>query len=191
MIAYLNGKLAHKSPGHAVIECNGVGYFVRISLNTFDKLGKQEAVKLHTHLVVKEDAHELYGFFEEAEKELFLQLISISGVGGNTALTVLSSVQPRDLHAAIEREDVDALRRIKGIGPKTAGRIILELKGKLRLGGSESGKTPESALKTEALNALVGLGFSRSEVEKRVDQILASEPGLSLEAVIRKSLKGS
>lgn len=191
MIAYLKGKLAQKNPNYVIIECNGVGYFVRISLNTYDKLGKEEAILLHTHLAIKEDAHELYGFFEEQEKELFLQLISISGVGGNTALLILSSIQPKELQSAIEREDVDQLRRIKGIGPKTAGRIILELKGKLKL-STEAGKTSGSSLRNEALTALTGLGFPRAEMEKRVDTILAeSSAEVKLEEVIRKALKGA
>jgi holliday junction DNA helicase RuvA len=193
MIAYLKGKLASKNPGHVIIECNGVGYFVRISLNTYDKLGKEESVKLHTHLSIKEDSHDLYGFFEEAEKELFLQLISISGVGGNTALTILSSTPPKDLQNAIEREDVDMLKRIKGIGPKTAGRIILELKGKLKISSADGGKTSiGSPLKNEAMSALLSLGFPRNEVEKRVEQIIVQGGDtLTLEEVIRKALKGN
>ncbi|MEM7038302.1 MAG: Holliday junction branch migration protein RuvA [Bacteroidota bacterium] len=130
MIAFLRGKLAHKDTNFVIIDCNGVGYKVRISLNTYSEL-KSEAAKLHTHMMIKDDAHELYGFHEMAEKNLFLQLIGIQGVGGNTAMTILSSIAPKELYRVIEGEDVAALKRVKGIGAKTAGRIILELKGKL------------------------------------------------------------
>ena len=191
MIAYLSGKLAEKFPDHVIIECKGIGYHVRISLNTFSKLGSDEKVKLHTHFMVKEDAHELFGFSDINEKLLFLDLISVSGVGGNTALTILSSIQPKELERIIESENVDLLKRIKGIGPKTAARIILELKGKLKLTGDSPGGTVSSPVRNEALAALTNLGFSRAVMEKRVDEILSKAEGnISLEEIIRIALKG-
>lgn len=194
MIAYLNGKLAHKDPAYVIIECNGVGYEVKISLNTYSKIGKNEQLKLHTYLMVKEDSQTLFGFAEPAEKTLFLQLISISGVGGNTALTILSSVSPKELHGAIQAEDVNALKRIKGIGPKTAGRIILELKGKLKLSdeaGEDASGSPLGAKREEALSALMTLGFPKAAMEKRLDQILKKEADtITVEELIKHALRG-
>lgn len=192
MIAYLKGKLAHKDFSSVVIECNGVGYFVRISLNTYEKLKDgDEAVKLHTHLAIKEDAHELFGFYEVAEKTLFLQLIGIQGVGGNTALMILSSIPTKEFYHVIEKEDLNRLKGVKGIGAKTASRIILELKGKL-VTNSSSGSgdaVSGSPVRDEAINALVGLGLPRPLMEKKVDALLKNEPGISLEKLIREGLK--
>ena len=193
MIAYLKGRLAHKEPGLVIIECNGIGYEAKISLNTFGQLPKDEAVKLHTYLMIKEDAHTLYGFLENSEKQLFMQLIGISGVGGNTALTILSSVSASEFSSIIASEDVAALKKIKGIGAKTAGRIILELKGKLKLDESEAGvsATPAGKLKEEAIAALTGLGFPKASMEKRVDEILrSSDEDLTVENIIKIALKG-
>lgn len=191
MIAYLSGKLTEKNPDHVIVECNGIGYFVRISLNTYSKLANSESVKLHTHFMVKEDSQELFGFSEEEEKMLFLQLISISGVGGNTALTILSSIQPRDLLRFIETENVDQLKRIKGIGPKTAGRIILELKGKLKLAKDSVSSHGGNTKRHEALTALTNLGFPRNTMEKRIDEIIGNATGeLAVEEIIRLALKG-
>lgn len=194
MIAFLQGRLAHKDPGSAIIDCHGVGYQVRISLNTYSKLGKdEEAVKLFTHLAIREDAHELYGFFEVAEKNLFLQLIGIQGVGGNTALTILSSIPPKELALVIEKEDLNRLKAVKGIGVKTAGRIILELKGKLvtEAAANAVGAAPFNAMREEAITALVNLGLPKPLMEKRIDAILKATPeGLTVERLIREGLKG-
>jgi holliday junction DNA helicase RuvA len=195
MIAFLDGRLAHKDPASAIIDCNGVGYYVRISLNTYSKLGKdEERAKLFTHLAIREDAQELYGFFEMAEKTLFLQLIGIQGVGGNTALTILSSIPPKELAMVIEKEDLNRLKAVKGIGVKTAGRIILELKGKLvtEAAANAIGATPYNAMREEAITALVNLGLPRPLMEKRIDTILKAQPeGLTVERLIREGLKQS
>lgn len=193
MIAHLSGKLVGKDPSSAIIECNGVGYEVKISLNTYSKLGdKEQHVKLFTRFIVREDAQILFGFAEEAEKALFDQLISIQGVGGNTGLTILSSISPTELEKAIATENIDLLKKIKGIGPKTAGRIILELKGKLKTGSGNAYSKPGLPGRQEAISALTSLGFPRAEMEKRVDQILAaSESGISVEEIIKKALRGS
>ena len=192
MIAYLKGKLAHKEPAYAIIECNGVGYKVKISLNTYSALGNEELVQLHTVFIVREDAQELFGFKEIEEKTLFEQLISISGVGGNTAMTILSSVSARDLHNAIQNEDIAALKRVKGIGPKTAGRIILELKGKLKsLDGDASPASMASFQKRdEAIAALTSLGFPKTQMEKKVDAILSKDAEATVENIIKAALKG-
>lgn len=189
MIAYLNGKLTHKDPTFVIVECNGVGYQVRVSLNTYSQL-KSEAVKLHTHLMIKDDAHELYGFSEMSEKRLFQQLIGISGVGGNTAMTILSSTSPSELFRIIESEDVNALKRVKGIGAKTAGRIILELKGKLVTSEDSGSAGGGSALRQEAIAALTSLGFPKAVVEKRVDATLKKTEGeVKVEDLIKEVLK--
>ena len=190
MIAYVSGKLAHKDPAFVIVEANGIGYQIRISLQTFSAL-KTENVKLHTHLMIKDDAHELYGFFEASEKKLFQQLISISGVGGNTALTILSSISPKELYRVIETEDLNALKRVKGIGAKTAGRIILELKGKLVTeAGAEAADGGAGAIRGEAIAALTSLGLPKAAMEKRVDAILKQSSGeVTLEALIKEALK--
>ncbi len=190
MIAYVSGRLAHKDPAFVIIEANGIGYQIRVSLQTFTQI-KEEKVKLHTHLMIKDDAHELYGFFEMSEKRLFQQLISISGVGGNTALTILSSISPTELYRVIENEDLNALKRVKGIGAKTAGRIILELKGKLVTEDSADGSSGAmSGIRSEAISALTSLGLPKTAMEKRVDTILknATEE-VTLEQLIKEALK--
>lgn len=191
MIVFLNGKLAHKDPTHVVIECHGVGYQARISLNTYSKLGSAEAVKLHTHLIIKEDAHELYGFLDVKERALFIQLISIQGVGGNTAMTILSSIEPKELHQVIETENLNRLKQVKGIGAKTASRIILELKGKLVLEGGSAAATGGNKLREDAVSALVGLGMPKAAMETKVDAILkATGDGIALDQLIREALRG-
>ena len=191
MIAHLNGKLVSKDPSMAIIECNGVGYEVKISLNTSSKIGDKEQVKLFTRMIVREDAQILFGFFEEAEKVLFDQLISVQGVGGNTGLTILSSISPSELDKAIASENIDLLKRIKGIGPKTAGRIILELKGKLKMASETGSGKSGFPLRQEAIAALTSLGFPRGEMEKRVDQIISSsESAITVEDIIKKALRG-
>ena len=190
MIAYLNGKLAHKDPAHVIIECHGVGYQVRISLNTYSKLADTEAVKLYTYHMIKEDSQDLYGFLEMAEKALFMQLIGVQGVGGNTAMTILSSIEPKELYQVIESENLTRLKQVKGIGAKTASRIILELKGKLVLDGTSAPLTAGGKMREEAIAALVSLGLPKAAMETRVDAILkAAEPGITIERVIKDALK--
>lgn len=191
MIAYLKGKLTHKDTNNVIVECHGVGYFVRISLNTYSGLEKgQEDVKLYTHMAIREDAHDLYGFADMDEKQLFLQLISIQGVGGNTALTILSSIPTKEFHRVIETDDLNRLKGVKGIGAKTASRIILELKGKLVTDGSLAGGPLGNQNREEAISALVALGLPKPLIEKRVDAILkAKGADITTEQLIREGLK--
>ena len=194
MIAYLEGKVAQLEPTFVIIDCGGIGYLVKITLNTYTQIRDKSSVKLHTYLQVREDAHILYGFFQDREKSLFEQLISISGVGGNTALMILSSISASDLYAAIQNEDTLALKRIKGIGAKTAGRIILELKDKIKIEGSvpagvlQGGSS--SMLKQEALAALTNLGLPKTIMAKRVDRIIQEQGGeISVEEIIKLALR--
>jgi len=196
MIAYLKGKLVHKEPSSVQIEVNGVGYQVSISLHTFSEIKEREDLKLFTYMHVREDAHILYGFVSEAEKKMFLQLISVNGVGPNTALVVLSYLPPVDLRSAIVREDVAALQAVKGIGGKTAQRIILELKDKLKrdLGDEEPGKTGmvHNTVRREALTALVTLGIAKQSAEKSIDTILKRMgTSISLEELVKQALKNA
>ena len=156
MINHLNGRLIEKHPSHVIIECNGVGYFVNISLHTFDKIGKNETIKLFTHLSIREDAHTLYGFAEEDERVMYKQLVSVSGIGPSTAIIILSSLGPKSIKEALINEEVSILQSIKGIGGKTAQRMVIELKDKMEKDTEiqlqiEGG---HRALKQEALSAL-------------------------------------
>ena len=195
MIAYLAGKVAQLDPTFAIIDCGGIGYLVKISLNTYTQIRDKSNVKLHTYLQVREDAHILYGFFDPQEKSLFEQLISISGVGGNTAMMILSSISANDLFVAIQNEDTLALKRIKGIGAKTAGRIILELKDKIKIEGAVAGgislpKNSSSMLKQEALAALTNLGLPKATMSKRVDKIIKEQgEEVSVEEIIKLALR--
>jgi holliday junction DNA helicase RuvA len=192
MYAYIDGKLAFKSAAFVVIDAGGVGYHINISLNTYSKLGTGERCKLFTWLHVKEDAHTLYGFVDEGERRLFLHLISISGIGPNTGRMMLSSITPEEIQNAIISGNVAIIQRIKGIGPKSAQRVILELQDKLRKEGSET-LNPISINKTvkeEALSALVMLGFVRNAAEKVLEQELNKNSGeLTVEQLIKAALK--
>lgn len=191
MYAYISGKLAFKNPAYVVVETGGVGYHIHISLNTFSQLN-DESVKLFTWLHVKEDAHTLYGFAEEGERRLFLHLISISGIGPNTARMMLSSITPDEIQAAIVDGNVSLIQRIKGIGPKSAQRIILELQDKLRKEGPDTltRVVVNKTVKDEALTALVTLGFTRNVAEKVLDQeIKRSGEELTVEQLIKFALK--
>lgn len=191
MITHLNGKLLEKHPTHVIVECNGVGYFLHISLHTFSLLKDQENLKLYTHLLVKEDAHTLFGFAERSERELFRLLISVSGVGPSTARAVLSSRSPTEVKDAIGHSDVAAIQAVKGIGAKTAQRVILDLKDKVvkLFDIGEGSPRPNPTNKEEALSALEVLGFARKSLEKVVDQVLAETPTLSVEQLIKQALK--
>lgn len=197
MIAYLNGKFIEKEPHHAIIDMGGIGYEVRISLNTFGQIKNKEAGILYTHLQIKEDAHVLFGFAEMQEKQRFLDLISISGVGPGTALMVLSSLTPSEIHEAIVKEDVRLIQGVKGVGAKTAQRIILELKDKLKKEdilekSSTTSGGKNNTLRSEALSALLVLGFPKAVAEKNVDLTLKEKGGdISLEELIRLALKYS
>lgn len=196
MIAYIDGKLTHKDPTYVIIETNGVGYQIRISLSTYSALPAGERCKLNTYLHIKEDAHTLYGFMTVAEKEAFLHLISISGVGPNTGLMILSSLSVDEVQQAIIREDVRTIQQVKGIGAKTAQRIILELKDKIKKEVMVSDISVPSASyntnRAEALSALVTLGFAKNVAEKTLDSIIKREGGnLSVEELIKFALKSS
>jgi len=192
MYAYIDGKLAYKSPSYVVIDAGGVGYQVNISLNTYSKLGDTEHCKLFTWLYVKEDAHTLYGFADEGERRLFLHLISVSGIGPNTGRMILSSITPEEIQAAIVKGDVSQIQRIKGIGPKSAQRLILELQDKLKKDGPDTLITVpvNRTVKDEAMSALVMLGFARNAVEKVLDNELNKNGGnLTVEQLIKFALK--
>jgi len=196
MIAYIDGKLTHKDPTYVIIDVNGVGYQIRISLNTFAKLAEGERCKLHTYLHIKEDAHTLYGFSELAEKNVFLHLISISGVGPGTGLVIVSSLTVAEIQQAIVREDVRTIQNVKGIGVKTAQRIILELKDKFKkdtiIDVANNTVVSHNTNRSEALSALVTLGFARNVAEKTLDAIIKRDgSNLSVEELIKLALKSS
>ncbi len=197
MISYLNGRLVYKDPTHVIIDIHGIGYHVNIALTTFTAIKDQEQCKLHTYLHVKEDAHTLYGFHDEDSRRMFLSLISISGVGPSTGLMVQSSLTATELREAILSGDVKTIQSVKGIGAKTAQRIILELKDKMVKDG---GITPEkqnllhsrNTLRDEALSALFTLGINKQAAEKSVERILKNSGNtVDLEELIKLALKNT
>lgn len=192
MITYIKGKLVEKNPSYAVIEANGIGYYINISLQTFSTLKDDESCKLLTYLSIKEDSHTLFGFSQEEERELFIKLISVSGVGTNTARMMLSSLSSHEIIQAIATDDVNALKSIKGIGAKTAQRIILDLKDKVTSIGVSNNNLPVSnnTIKNEALSALLVLGFDKKATEKTVSAVFSSNPQIKdVEELIKLSLK--
>ncbi len=191
MITHIQGKLTEKNPTHVVIDCNGVGYMINISLNTFSQIPDNEQLKLYTHLQVKEDAHTLYGFSSLAEREIFRLLISVSGVGASTARTMLSSLTPKQIREGIASNDVALIQSVKGIGAKTAQRVILDLKDKvLKIYDiDEVSVSQGNTNKDEALSALEVLGFAKKQAERVVDKIVASEPEATVESIIKQALK--
>lgn len=191
MIAHIQGRLVEKTPTDVVIDCHGVGYQIHISLHTFSQIPDAENIKLYTYLQIKEDAHNLYGFAEKKERELFKLLLSVSGVGASTARTMLSSLAPEQIIQAIASNDVGTIQSIKGIGAKTAQRVILDLKDKiLKLYQIEevSGSSYNTN-KEEALSALEVLGYLRKNVEKILEKIIANTPNASVEDLIKQALK--
>jgi holliday junction DNA helicase RuvA len=191
MIEFVKGRLIEKYPTHAVVDCNGLGYFLNISLNTFSKLSDEENVLIYTHLVVREDAHLLYGFFDKVEREVFRLLIQVNGVGVNTARIILSTLTPDQVEAAIASEDVNLLKSVKGIGAKTAQRVIIDLKDKVgAVISTETGEVFESTnAKFEATSALKVLGFADKQINNVLDKLLKNEPGLGVEELIKSALK--
>jgi len=189
MFAHLNGKLIEKNPTNIVVECNGVGYFVLISLNTFTAIGSGESIKIFTKLIVREDAQILYGFATVEERSMFEHLISVSGIGPNTAMIMLSSLAPEEIAHAIQVEDVRTIQGIKGIGAKTAQRVIIDLKDKmLKLSfSSENIFTQNNTNRFDALTALVSLGFDKKSAEKAIEKVSSGEE--SVEKLIKDSLK--
>ena len=191
MIHHLKGKLVEKNPTHVIIECGGVGYFVNISLHTFSKLADIENISLFTHLQVKEDSHTLFGFSEKSEREIFRLLLSVSGIGSSTARTMLSSLSPAQIRDAIANGDVPTIQSIKGIGAKTAQRVILDLRDKVLkvYDIDEVSGNSNNTNKEEALSALEVLGFARRQAEKVVDKVLLQDASLSVENIIKLALK--
>jgi Holliday junction DNA helicase RuvA len=191
MIAYLSGNFTTKTPSFVHIDVNGVGYEVQISLNTYSKIQDQEKGTLLTHLLVREDAHILFGFSDAAEKEMFLLLISISGVGASTARIMLSSMKPEEVSRAILQGNSRQLETVKGIGKKTAERIVLELRDKLgkQPAGTNISPLQSNSLQVDALNALIALGINRQAAESTLQKVLLQFPGLSVEELIKKALQ--
>ncbi|WP_435624667.1 Holliday junction branch migration protein RuvA [Flagellimonas sp.] len=191
MINHLKGKLVEKNPTYLVVECNGVGYFLNISLHTFSLVKDEENIQIYTHLQVREDSHTLFGFMEKSEREIFRLLISVSGIGSSTARTMLSSLTPQQIKEAIANGDVPSIQAIKGIGSKTAQRVILDLKDKILkvYEMDEVSHISNNTGKEEALSALEVLGFTRRQSEKVVDKIVKEDTSLSVEDIIKQALK--
>lgn len=190
MITQIKGRLVEKSPTELVIDCNGLGYLVNISLNTFSLLSDSENISLFTHLQVKEDSHTLFGFYEKTERNLFRKLISVSGIGASTARTMLSSLNPEEIQRAILSEDVSTIQSVKGIGLKTAQRVIIELKDKVSLINESSGFSVDFAnsKREESLSALEVLGYSRKQTTKVVDKLISEVSEISVEEIIKNAL---
>jgi Holliday junction DNA helicase RuvA len=191
MITHIQGKLVEKTPTDVVIDCNGVGYHINISLHTYSLLPKTDFIKLFTHLIIKEDSHTLYGFVEKSEKEIFKMLLTVSGIGASIARTMLSSLEPNQIIQAIASGNVAAVQSIKGIGAKTAQRAILDLKDKvLKIYDlDEVSMSQSNTNRDEALSALEVLGFVRKASEKLVDKIVAENPDATVEVLIKQALK--
>jgi holliday junction DNA helicase RuvA len=197
MIAFLRGRLVHRDPTHVLIDVNGIGYHVNISLQTYSAVKEQENIQLFTHLAIREDAHVLFGFSSEEEKRLFQQLISVSGVGPSTAIVMLSYLNTQELKSSIVREDAAALQAIKGIGGKTAQRVIIELKDKLKKESWEEVQPsisagPHNTIKKEALSALLTLGLPKAAAEKSIDAVLKKSGNtITLEDLVKLALKNA
>lgn len=191
MIAYLRGKYTHKTPASVIIDVNGVGYDVHISLNTYSRIQGSDEGALLIHMLVREDAHILYGFFDQVEKEMFLQLIGVSGVGASTARVMLSYMRPEEISAAIVQGNAKSLEAIKGIGKKTAERIVVELRDRLAKQPLDVNiSLPQSnTLQSDALNALIALGINRQAAEGAVKKANQQQPDLPVEDLIKNALK--
>ena len=191
MITHIKGRLVEKNPTDVVIDCKGVGYFLNISLHTFSQIPDTEEVKLFTQLLVREDSHTLYGFSTVEEREVFNLLISVSGVGASTARTMLSSLTPELIRDAILSEDIVTIQSVKGIGSKTAQRVVLDLKDKIiKVYGSLPNSSKSSNTnRNEALSALETLGFVRKQAEKACDAVLKQQPQATIEEIIKQALK--
>ena len=191
MITHIQGKLVEKTPTHVIVDCNGAGYFINISLHTFSQITDQESIKVLTHLQVKEDSHTLYGFMSSAEREIFRLLISVSGIGANTARTMLSSLTPIQIREGIAIGDVPLIQSVKGIGLKTAQRVIIDLKDKvLKIYDiDETSLSQNNTNKDEALSALEVLGFMKKQSERIIEKIVTATPDASVEFIIKEALK--
>ena len=191
MYAFISGKIAEITPAYAIVDNHGIGYFINITLNTFAAIGEQTEVKLYTHLQVLEDAHNLFGFYTAKERDMFELLISVSGVGCNTARLILSSLTVDELSTAIASEDIRTIQAVKGIGSKTAQRLVVDLKDKVKKTDfTETIAEPlNNTVKNEALSALVILGFSKNAASKALDKLLKQSPDAPVEVLIREALK--
>jgi len=191
MIDYIKGIITQITPAFIIIETGGVGYFINISLTTFSKLEGKSELKMLVYEVIREDAHQLYGFAEKEEREIFRHLISVSGVGASTARMMLSSLTPAEIEKAIIVSDVDLLKSVKGIGLKTAQRIIVDLRDKIgkQAGSGEIFAFADNTRRDEALSALVMLGFAKGAVSKVLDKIVREEKNLTVEEIIKRALK--
>lgn len=191
MYDYIKGTLEELSPAEAVVECHGIGFKLQISLNTYDRLQGQKEVRLYVYHHLREDEETLYGFCDKEERRIFALLIGVSGIGPNTARMMLSSLTADEVSTAIASGDVNRIKGVKGIGLKTAQKVIIELKDKISRGGAELDLSGGSAAanSSEACSALIMLGFTKNAVEKTVASIVKKEPGLSLEDIIKKALK--
>ena len=190
MLNHLSGKLIEKNPAYLIVECAGVGYFVNISVNTYSKITDNEQIHIFTHLQITEDAHTLYGFIDEDERRLFRLLITVSGIGCNTARMMLSSMNVGEIESCIINENAKKLQAIKGIGEKTALRAILELKSKLKKDAGVHGIVSSSLrVKDEAMSALLTLGFARINIDRTLENILKNSPTTNVEDLIKNALK--
>ena len=192
MISYIKGAITHKNPTYIIVETGGIGYHVNVSLHTYAQIEKEERIKILIHQHIKEDSNTLYGFNEEVERTLFVLLISVSGIGPNTARVILSGMTPEEVRASILSENVAAFNRVKGIGPKTAKRIILDLKDKVMKDSGDNVGTmigQDNTLRKEALSALVALGFNKVSVQKTLNRVLQAENFTNVEHLIKVALK--
>lgn len=191
MIAYLKGAFVNKTPAHVQVEVNGVGYDVQISLHTYSRIQGLEQGMLHTALLIREDAHTLFGFYDLSEKEMFLHLLNVSGIGATTARVILSYMKPDELAKAIIQGDSRALEGIKGIGKKTAERMVLELKDKLVKFNAETNNFPvkNNTLQQDALNALTALGINRQAAGQAIEKVLADNSNIPVEDLVKLALR--
>ena len=190
MISHLSGKLVSKSPTSLVVECNGIGYEVNISLNTYSKIIDSEQIKIYTHLQIREDSHSIFGFFDELERSVFRLLISVSGIGANTARTMLSSMPPNKVIESIQSDNVVAIQSIKGIGAKTAQRVIIDLKDTVLnlIDDNDFNVSPNNTQREEALSALSVLGYPIKQTQRIVDSLMNAEPDMPVERIIKNAL---
>tara|TARA_Y100001954_G_C15742551_1_gene569260 strand:+ start:382 stop:963 length:582 start_codon:yes stop_codon:yes gene_type:complete len=191
MINHIQGKLVEVNPAFVVIECNGVGYLLNISLTTYSNLRESDTCKLYSHIVIKEDSHTLYGFYNKLERQIFRFLISVSGVGASTARVILSSMLPEEIRDAIVSENIQQITSVKGVGAKTAQRIILDLKDKMLKAFDNIEITNKSGNRNreEALSALEVLGFPMKAVHKMIDKLIDESPNMEVEELVKKALK--
>ncbi|MGE0088451.1 MAG: Holliday junction branch migration protein RuvA [Bacteroidales bacterium] len=191
MYEYIKGEIIELNPTYLVLENSGIGYFINISVNTYSKLAEQKSCLVYIHQAIREDAHVFFGFADKKEREIFLQLISVSGIGANTARMMLSSLSPEEVKSAILQNNIALLKSIKGIGLKTAERIIVDLRDKVGkiTNESEIVVTINNTIKDEALSALVMLGFPKAKIDKLLGEILKDHKSLSVEELVKESLK--